>query len=68
MSDSGEDETADGLSQVLMLSDGNAEWSEKLGLKSGERTKRYAIIIDDLVVKSVEVSHLAGQFLSRPLI
>jgi alkyl hydroperoxide reductase 1 len=39
-----------------MLSDANAQWSEKLGLKSGERTKRYAIILDDLVIKSVEVS------------
>ena len=41
-----------------MLSDSNAQWSEKLGLKkpgdSGQ-TQRYAIIIDDLVVKSIEV-------------
>lgn len=49
---------ADALSQVLMLSDGGAAWSEKLGLKSGERTKRYAVVLDDLVVKSVEVSGL----------
>ena len=39
-----------------MLSDANAEWSAKLGLKSGERTRRYAIILEDLVVKSIEVS------------
>lgn len=38
-----------------MLSDPGAVWSEKLGLKNGERTKRYALILDDLIVKSVEV-------------
>ena len=37
-----------------MLSDANAEWSAKLGLKSGERTRRYAIVLDDLVVKTIE--------------
>jgi len=45
---------------VLMLSDDGAAWSEKLGLKSGERTKRYAIILDDLVVKSIEVESGPG--------
>lgn len=43
-----------------MLSDGGAAWSEQLGLKSGERTKRYALILDDLVVKSVEVESKPG--------
>lgn len=56
----GQNWSANHLSQVLMLSDGDAAWSEKLGLKSGERTKRYAIILDDLVVKSVEVGHSAS--------
>jgi hypothetical protein len=41
-----------------MLSDPGAAWSEKLGLKSGERTKRYALILDDLIVKSIEVRHM----------
>jgi hypothetical protein len=41
-----------------MLSDPGAAWSEKLGLKSGERTKRYALILEDLVVKSVEVRQM----------
>jgi len=45
---------------ILMLSDTNAEWSAKLGLKSGERTKRYAIILDDLVVKAIEVETKPG--------
>lgn len=45
-----------------MLSDANAEWSAKLGLKSGERTRRYALVIDDLVVKSIKVSS-ASEFL-----
>jgi len=46
--------------KILMLSDANAEWSAKLGLKSGERTRRYAIIIEDLVVKSIEVETEPG--------
>ncbi|KAF8319844.1 Redoxin [Cantharellus anzutake] len=46
--------------KILMLSDANAEWSAKLGLKSGERTRRYALIIDDLVVKSVGVETRPG--------
>jgi len=48
--------------KILALSDTYAEWSKKLGLSLdltdkglGIRTARYAIIIDDLVVKSVEV-------------
>jgi len=45
---------------ILMLSDANAEWSAKLGLKSGERTRRYALILDDLVVKAVEVETQPG--------
>lgn len=46
--------------KILMLSDANAEWSEKMGLKGGERTKRYAIIIENLIVTSVEVETSPG--------
>ncbi|KIK63489.1 hypothetical protein GYMLUDRAFT_259674 [Collybiopsis luxurians FD-317 M1] len=48
--------------KILTLSDTNVEWSSKLGLSLdlsslafGTRTARYAMIIDDLVVKYVEV-------------
>lgn len=48
-----------------MLSDTYAAWSKKVGLQIdltekglGVRTARYAIIIDDLKVVSVEVSRL----------
>ncbi|KAJ3810555.1 1-Cys peroxiredoxin isozyme [Lentinula aff. lateritia] len=48
--------------KILTLSDPNVEWSKKLGLDLdlsalafGTRTARYALIIDDLVVKYVEV-------------
>lgn len=48
--------------QLLSLSDGNAGWSSKLGLTLdltargfGVRTARYALIIDDLVVKYIGV-------------
>ncbi|KAJ3793008.1 1-Cys peroxiredoxin isozyme [Lentinula aff. detonsa] len=48
--------------KILTLSDPNVEWSKKLGLDLdlsalafGTRTARYAMIIDDLVVKYVEV-------------
>jgi len=48
--------------KILCLSDTNAEWSKSLGLSldltargMGVRTARYAIIIDDLVVKYVDV-------------
>ncbi len=49
-------------SQILLLSDGSAKWSASLGLSVdlsaigfGVRTGRYALILDDLVVKYVEV-------------
>ncbi|KAI6004472.1 thioredoxin-dependent peroxidase [Pisolithus orientalis] len=48
--------------KILALSDGNAEWSKALGLSVdlsnigfGLRTARYAIILDDLVVKYLGV-------------
>jgi len=47
------------LLQILCLSDIGAEWSNKLGLAlespGGARTARYAIILDDLVIKYIEV-------------
>jgi len=49
---------SDHIPQILMLADPGAAWSEKLGFKNGERTGRYALIIDDLVVKSVEVRQM----------
>ncbi|KIK26357.1 hypothetical protein PISMIDRAFT_273793 [Pisolithus microcarpus 441] len=48
--------------KILALSDGNAEWSKAMGLSVdlshvgfGLRTARYAIILDDLVVKYLGV-------------
>ncbi|KAF5375780.1 hypothetical protein D9757_008976 [Collybiopsis confluens] len=53
--------------KILTLSDPNAEWSAKLGLSIdlsalafGTRTARYAIILDDLVVKYVDVEPGTG--------
>jgi alkyl hydroperoxide reductase 1 len=52
--------------QIITLSDTNAAWSDNLGLSMdltdrglGIRTARYAMIIDNLVVKYVEVRVLA---------
>ena len=48
--------------QILALSDPDAKWSKSIGLDKdlsaigfGTRTDRYAIILDDLKVKYVEV-------------
>ncbi|KAI6015872.1 thioredoxin-dependent peroxidase [Pisolithus microcarpus] len=48
--------------KILALSDGNAEWSKAMGLSVdlshigfGLRTARYAIILDDLVIKYLGV-------------
>jgi len=53
--------------KILTLSDPNAEWSRKLGLDVdlsarafGIRTARYAMILEDLVVKYVEVEPAPG--------
>ena len=50
------------MRQVLALSDPNAKWSSQLGLSQdlsavdfGTRTKRYALVIDDLKVTYVGV-------------
>ncbi|KAH8809545.1 Redoxin [Flagelloscypha sp. PMI_526] len=47
--------------KILVLSDTDAAWSKKMGLAldiappSMQRTKRYVIVVDDLVIKVVEV-------------
>ena len=44
--------------QILCLSDTDAKWSESMGLKNdppNPRTKRYALILDDLKVKYIGV-------------
>ncbi|KAJ7100885.1 1-Cys peroxiredoxin isozyme [Mycena belliarum] len=53
--------------KILALSDTYAKWSESLGLSVdlterglGLRTARYAMIIDDLVVKYIEVESAPG--------
>ncbi|KAG8690623.1 hypothetical protein FRC08_010472 [Ceratobasidium sp. 394] len=55
--------------KVLMLTDPNADWSRKMGLDIdlsgkgiglGTRTSRYAMVIDDLKVKSIDVEPDAG--------
>ncbi|KAG1761607.1 thioredoxin-dependent peroxidase [Suillus occidentalis] len=53
--------------KIIALSDPNAEWSGSLGLSVdlsgrgfGIRTARYAMIIDDLVIKYVEVEPGVG--------
>ncbi|KAJ1567779.1 hypothetical protein HK096_008695, partial [Nowakowskiella sp. JEL0078] len=50
------------LGKIEMFSDGLAVWSETLGLALdlsaigfGKRTKRYAIVLDDLYVKYIGV-------------
>ncbi len=53
--------------QVLMLADGNGEFTKKIGLEldgskfgMGSRSKRYAMIVDDGVVKTLNVDE--GEF------
>jgi len=41
--------------EILMLSDTGATWSGQIGLTLGERTGRYALVVDDLVVTSINV-------------
>ncbi len=54
--------------KVLMLADGNAEYSQKLGLEldasgfgMGQRCQRFAILVDDGVAKAVNIE-APGQF------
>jgi peroxiredoxin len=53
---------AQGATDILMLSDGNAEFTEAMGLVldgsgfgMGRRSKRYAAIVEDGVVRSIDV-------------
>ncbi|KAI6101650.1 thioredoxin-dependent peroxidase [Pisolithus croceorrhizus] len=53
--------------KILALSDGNAEWSKAMGLTVdlshvgfGLRTARYAIVLDDLVVRYLGVEPARG--------
>lgn len=53
--------------KILALSDTNAEWSGSMGLSAdmsargfGIRTARYALVIDDLVVKYIGVENAPG--------
>lgn len=48
--------------QIIALTDTNAEWSKSIGLSLdltdkglGIRTTRYALILEDLVVKHIQV-------------
>ena len=50
------------LPQIVALTDTNAEWSKSLGLSIdlsakglGVRTTRYALVLEDLVVKHIQV-------------
>lgn len=53
--------------QIIALSDADAKWSKSIGLDKdlsaigfGTRTERYALIIDDLVVKYIGVESAPG--------
>jgi peroxiredoxin len=60
-------EATGGKGKVLFLSDGNAEFTKKLGLdfdgsgiSLGTRSKRYAMLVDDGVVKVLNVEGSPG--------
>lgn len=46
--------------EILFLSDPKIEFSTKIGYTLGERTGRYALIIDDLKVKYADVESGPG--------
>jgi peroxiredoxin len=59
------DSKADG--KILMLADGSAEFAKKVGLDAdlsarglGVRSKRYSMIVEDGVVKSLNVEEVPG--------
>jgi glutaredoxin/glutathione-dependent peroxiredoxin len=61
------EEASGGKGKVLFLSDGNAEFTKKLGLdfdgsgiSLGTRSKRYAMLVDDGVVKVLNVEGSPG--------
>jgi glutaredoxin/glutathione-dependent peroxiredoxin len=56
----GKDQNAAG--KVMMVADGNADFTKKVGLEldgskfgMGQRSQRYAMIVDNMVVKKLEV-------------
>jgi peroxiredoxin len=56
-------------SKVLMLADGSAEFAKKVGLDvdasargMGVRSKRYSMIVEDGVVKSLNVEEVPAQY------
>ncbi|MFN4288708.1 MAG: peroxiredoxin [Brevundimonas sp.] len=63
----GESQGVDG-GEILMLADGNGEFTRKLGLEldaskfgMGERSQRYSMIVEDGVVKTLNVEE-GGEF------
>ena len=61
------EEKSGGKGKVLFLSDGNAEFTKKIGMDFdgsgiglGTRSKRYAALIDDGVVKALSVEESPG--------
>ena len=60
-------ETSGGKGKVLFLSDGNAEFTKKIGMDFdgsgvglGTRSKRYAALVEDGVVKALNVEDSPG--------
>ena len=60
-------ETSGGKGKVLFLSDGNAEFTKKIGMDFdgsgvglGTRSKRYAMLVEDGVVKALNVEDSPG--------
>jgi len=56
-----------GKGRILFLSDGNAEFTKKIGMDFdgsgiglGTRSKRYAMLVDDGVVKALNVEDSPG--------
>jgi peroxiredoxin len=59
------DSKADG--KIVMLADGSAEFAKKVGLEAdlsarglGVRSKRYSMIVEDGVVKSLNIEEVPG--------
>lgn len=52
--------------QILMLSDLGAAWCAKFGLNMANRPARFALIIDDLVIKCLEVGLLIFFYIKYP--
>jgi peroxiredoxin len=61
------EENSGGKGKVLFLSDGNAEFTKRIGMDFdgsgvglGTRSKRYAMLVDDGVVKVLDVEDSPG--------